>query len=131
MGVGGQHHAPAPLPPVKTRYPLYKRLGGPQSRSDRVRNISSPPGFHPWTVQPVASRYTDCAIPGRHFCIQALIICLLPLFVSSLAHTTTKAVCEQNHTVPKRPVVVTETLGRIRSYGSHLVTWVSFLLRGL
>ena len=29
-GVGGQHHAPAALPPVKTRYPLYRRLGGPQ-----------------------------------------------------------------------------------------------------
>jgi len=28
-GVGGQHHAPATLPPGKTRYPLYRRLGGP------------------------------------------------------------------------------------------------------
>ena len=26
MGVGGQHHAPAALPPRKTRYPLYSRL---------------------------------------------------------------------------------------------------------
>ena len=26
-GVGGQHHAPAALPPGKTRYPLYRRLG--------------------------------------------------------------------------------------------------------
>ena len=31
-GVGGQHHAPAALPPGKTRYPLYTRLGGPQGR---------------------------------------------------------------------------------------------------
>jgi len=30
MGVGGQHHTPAALPPVKTRYSLYRRLGGPQ-----------------------------------------------------------------------------------------------------
>ena len=29
-GVGGQRHAPAALPPGKTRYPLYRRLGGPQ-----------------------------------------------------------------------------------------------------
>jgi hypothetical protein len=58
-GVGGQHHAPAALPPVKTQYPLYKRLGGPQGRSGRVRKISPPPGFDPRTVQPVASRYTD------------------------------------------------------------------------
>jgi hypothetical protein len=33
MGVGGQSHAPAALPPGKTRYPLYRRLGGPQGRS--------------------------------------------------------------------------------------------------
>ena len=29
MGVGGQHHAPVALPPGKTRYPLYRRLGRP------------------------------------------------------------------------------------------------------
>ena len=64
MGGGGQHHAPAALPPGKTRYPLYRRLGGPQGRSGRVRKISPPPGFDPRTVQPVASRYTDWAIPA-------------------------------------------------------------------
>jgi hypothetical protein len=58
-GVGGQHHAPAALPPGKTRYPLYRRIGGPQGRYGRVRKISSPPGFDPQTVQTVASRYTD------------------------------------------------------------------------
>ena len=30
------------LPPGKTRYPLYRRLGGPQDRSGRVRKISPP-----------------------------------------------------------------------------------------
>jgi hypothetical protein len=65
MGVGGQRHAPAALPPVKTRYPLYRRLGGPQGRSGRVRRNSPPPGFDPRTVQPVASRYTDWAIPAQ------------------------------------------------------------------
>jgi hypothetical protein len=59
VGVGGQHHAPAALPPGKTRYPLYRRLGGPQGRSWLVRKISPSPGFDPRTVQPVASRYTD------------------------------------------------------------------------
>ena len=29
MGVGGQHHASAVLPPRKTRYQLYRRLDGP------------------------------------------------------------------------------------------------------
>jgi hypothetical protein len=59
MGVGGQRHAPAALPPGKTRYPLYRRLGGVQSRPGRVWKISPTPGFDPQTVQPVASRYTD------------------------------------------------------------------------
>ena len=36
----------------------------PQGRSGRVRKVSPPPGFDPQTVQPVASRYTDCAIPA-------------------------------------------------------------------
>jgi len=45
MGVGGQRHAPAALPPVKTRYPLYRRLGGPQDRSGRVLKISPPIGI--------------------------------------------------------------------------------------
>jgi hypothetical protein len=32
-GGGGQRHAPSVLPSGKTRYPLYRRLGGPQGRS--------------------------------------------------------------------------------------------------
>jgi hypothetical protein len=32
-GVGGQRHTPAALSPGKTRYPLYRRLGGPHGRS--------------------------------------------------------------------------------------------------
>jgi len=33
------------LPPGKTRYPLYRRLGGPQGRSGQVRKISYPTGI--------------------------------------------------------------------------------------
>jgi hypothetical protein len=65
--VCGQHHAPAALPPGKTRYPLYRRLGGPQGRSGRVRKISLPPGIDPRIIQSVASRYTDWAIPAPWF----------------------------------------------------------------
>jgi hypothetical protein len=65
MGVGGQRHAPAALPPGKTRYPMYMRLDGPQGRSGRVWKISPQPGFDPRTVQPVASRYTDYATPAH------------------------------------------------------------------
>ena len=60
--VGGQHHAPAPLPQGNTRYPLYRRMGGPQGRSGLVRKISPPPGFDSRTFQSVASRYTDWVI---------------------------------------------------------------------
>jgi hypothetical protein len=36
LEVSGQLHAPAALPPGKSpRYPFYRRLGGPQSRSGR------------------------------------------------------------------------------------------------
>jgi len=64
-GGGGQRHGQAALPPRKTRYPLYRRLGGPQGRSGRVRKISSPPGFVCRTIQSIASHYTDCAITGH------------------------------------------------------------------
>ena len=58
---GGEWSAARPgriLPLEKTRYTLYRRLGGPQSRSGRAENLA-PPGFDPRTVQPVVSRYTD------------------------------------------------------------------------
>ena len=61
-GVGSRHHAPAALPPGKTRYPLYGRLGEPQFRSGPVRKISLLLGLDPRNVQPIASRSTDCAI---------------------------------------------------------------------
>jgi len=63
MRVGGQRHAPATLTSGMTRYPFYRRLGGPQKLSGRVRKILPQPRFDPGTVQPVASRYTDWAIP--------------------------------------------------------------------
>jgi hypothetical protein len=69
-GVSGQLHAPVALPPEKSpRYPFYRRLGGPQSRSGRYGEvtISYPTGTRtpaPPVVQPVASRYTDWAIPA-------------------------------------------------------------------
>ena len=41
--MGGHRHGPAVLPPGKTRYPLYRRLGLSQGRSGRVRKVSAPP----------------------------------------------------------------------------------------
>jgi hypothetical protein len=45
---GGEGSASRPgpsLPSGKTRYPLYRRLGGPQGRSGQVRKISPPTGI--------------------------------------------------------------------------------------
>jgi hypothetical protein len=41
---------------------FYSRLCGIQSRFGRVRNISPPARFNPWTFRPVASRCTDFGI---------------------------------------------------------------------
>jgi len=46
-------------PGKEPRYPLYRRVGGPQSKSRMWCKIPSTTGFDPWTVQPLASRYTD------------------------------------------------------------------------
>jgi len=48
------------LPPGKTQYPFYRRLGGPQGRSWRAENLV-PTGIRSRTIQPVVSRYTDWA----------------------------------------------------------------------
>ena len=65
MWVGGQRHTQGALLPGMTRYPLHTRLGGPQRRSGREEKNSLPPGLDLRTVQPVASRFTDWAIPVR------------------------------------------------------------------
>ena len=55
-GVDGQPHAPAVLPPGKTRYPLYVRgWVSPIAGGDGCGKFRPPPGFDPRTVQPVAS----------------------------------------------------------------------------
>jgi len=48
------------LPPWKTQYPIYRRLGGPQGRSGRAE-ILVPTGIRSQTLQPVVSRYTNWA----------------------------------------------------------------------
>jgi len=48
------------LPSGKTRYPFYRRLGGPEGRSGRAENLV-PTGIRSRTLQPIVSRYTDWA----------------------------------------------------------------------
>ena len=54
------------LPQGKTRYPLYRRLGGPQGRSGRTENLA-PTGISSRTVQPVVSRYIDWATRPTYY----------------------------------------------------------------
>ena len=58
---GGEWSAARPgltLPPGKTRYPFYRRLGGPQGQSGWAKNLV-PTGIRSRTVLPVVSHYTD------------------------------------------------------------------------
>jgi hypothetical protein len=82
MGVGGQRHTLAALSPGKTQYPLCRRLGGLQGWSGWVRKISPPVGFDPQTIQPLASSYTDCAIPAHKIIIDNNTIYYTCLYIS-------------------------------------------------
>ena len=57
------------LPPGKTRYPSYRRLGGPQGRSGRAENLV-PTGMRSRIVQPVVNRYTDWATRPTNSAVQ-------------------------------------------------------------
>ena len=64
---GGECTAARPgrsLPPGKTRYPLYRRLGGPHGQSGQVQKVSPPLGFDSWTAQPIASCFNNWYIPA-------------------------------------------------------------------
>jgi len=68
---GGEGPATRPGPlftPRKTRYRLYRKLGGPEGRSRHVWKISPPPGFDSRTVQLGASRYTGWATGPTLWC---------------------------------------------------------------
>ena len=58
-GDGWSTPRPGRFPPRKTRYPLYRRPGGPQGWSGCVRKISLQQGLDPRTAQHAASGYTD------------------------------------------------------------------------
>jgi len=60
-----------PLPPGNIRYPLYRKLGGPQGRSGRAENLV-PNGIRSRTIQPAVSRYTDWATRPIHFLLNRL-----------------------------------------------------------
>ena len=53
------------LPPGKTRYPLYRRLGGPQGRSGRAENLV-PTGIRSRTAQPLAQSLYQLSYPATN-----------------------------------------------------------------
>ena len=87
MGWVAKHHTPAAGPPEITRYPLCRRLG-----LVGCGNSRAPLEFDPWTVQPVASHYTDWAIPA-HF------IYVLMYYVHMHVYTDTVYIYIHEHTV--------------------------------
>jgi hypothetical protein len=86
--------APRPgrfTPEKQSRYPLYRRVGGPQDQFGWLRKISPPPGFDPRPVQPVASRYTDYAIPAHNHKMYRMQLRYLVLVIEiSILHFITR-----------------------------------------
>jgi len=74
-GVDGQRHAPTALPPGKTRYPLYWRLGGPQGRSGRVRKISPPTGIRSPNRSARSESLYRLSYPGPQILVKFSKIC--------------------------------------------------------
>ena len=69
MRVDVELHAPAALPPGKRPGPGTHCIGGcvgPRAGVDGCGKSRPPPEFDPRTVQPVASRYNDYAIPAHN-----------------------------------------------------------------
>ena len=99
---GGEWSAARPvrtLPPGKSQYPFYRRLGGPQGRSGRAENLV-PTGIRSRTVQPVVSRYTDWAARPTisFYCVDPFLRLLdtIPVFIR--AYSLSSAVCPRtNH----------------------------------
>jgi hypothetical protein len=57
---------PRPLRPWESGpVSLVQEAGWAPGPDERVRKISPPQGFELPTVQPVASRYTDCTLPAQ------------------------------------------------------------------
>jgi len=92
MGVGGQRHDLATLPPGKTRYPLYRRLGRPQGRSGRVWKISPPPGLDPRTVQPLGFLWASHKFPVTKGNVRCLLqmLSVAPVYLHYNSYPTLK-----------------------------------------
>jgi hypothetical protein len=84
--VGGEGHASTVLPPRLTRYHLSRSLDGPSVGLGRCGIISLLTGIPTRSVQTVANRYTNCAIPapgplpakvGEKISLRCIFLCTL------------------------------------------------------
>jgi hypothetical protein len=68
MGSGGQRHNPAAFPQERSGSYCVGGWVGPKAILEGCGKSPPPPprGFDPRTVHPVASRYTDCAVPAHY-----------------------------------------------------------------
>jgi hypothetical protein len=62
--VCGQHHAPAAFTLGKDPVPIVQEAGWAPEPVWKGEENLAPPGFDPRTFQPIASRYTNYAIPA-------------------------------------------------------------------
>ena len=97
-------------PPVKSRYPLYRSLGAPQGRSGRAENLA-PPGFDPWTVQPVAQSLYRLSYPARKWWFTAPKFC-------------TNSQSSSPNTLPRNRVLITVFVSAMCC--AYLVRWDVF-----
>jgi hypothetical protein len=97
MGVCGQRHAPIALPSGKTRNTLYSRLGGPQSRSGRMRKISP----HRDSI-PGSSRPKQVAIPtALSRLLQLTALCTKYLIASQMLQFVNGLPCSSKFLIEK------------------------------
>jgi len=108
------HHGRT-LPPGKTRYPFYRRLGGPQGLSGLAENLV-PTGTRSPTVQPVVSRYTDWATRPTYRSVTVIIIIIIIIVITILLYsceyfiTSVQIICMLNQShrnVTSKPHIFT------------------------
>ena len=69
MGMGGERHAAAAVPPGRFGTHCFGSWVGSRASLDGCGKFRPSSGFDPWTVQPVVSRYTDCAIRNSYIIV--------------------------------------------------------------
>jgi hypothetical protein len=108
-------------PRGNTRYPLYRRLGGPQERSGRVRKISPKPGFDPRTVQPRSQSLYRLSYRAHNEHTSYIKI----YFVKVKTALLTELCYVSSHLLPLAPSPLCDNTNR---YGRRMRRWLGSVL---